>query len=676
MKYMFSALLLAGFLGLASARGADGARPNFVFIYADDQRYDAMSVVQREQGGQGRFPWFKTPNMDRLAAEGVRFRNAFATSSLCSPSRASFLTGQYNHLNGVANNHTPFPSNSVTYATVLRAAGYKTGYIGKWHMGQQSGQRPGFDFSASYIAHGRYIDCPFEFNGVSRPTKGWVDDVAADLAIDFLRTNVSGPFVLVVGFKSPHGPRMPPDRLKTAFAGDEARPAANANSRAPYVSKETPPASPHGEGLLDYFRCIAGEDQDLGRILDTLDELGLTDNTMVVYSSDNGYYLGDHGLSDKRSAYDESMRIPLLLRYPKLDVKGAVVDESVLNIDLAPTFIDFASLAVPSTMQGRSWRPLLTRRAGGAPAWRHSFFYEYFYERNFAIPTLFALRTDTAKLIKYKDHDEWTELFDLANDPYEMNNLISNRLMSDVRAELSAQFDLERKATGFTRPAYADPDTFGQAKPAKAGSLASGHPLDAWVLDYRFDKDQGNTVADASGQGNNGRAKNVPLVEGRDGKKARRFDGHGYIDVPKSASLNPAVPNWAIEATFCPDAETSNAVILAHGGTSFGYCLTLDQGEPVFTVVNQKHHTRVTAKGKIGAAWTTLRATISPADVTLAVDGNAPLRQPLRAALTREPKESLQIGDDLGTPVLGTNKPPPFKGLVESVRIYSGSAPE
>ncbi len=198
--------LLAVLTCTASIHAAD-RKPNFLFIYTDDQRWDAMSVVQREQGERARFPWLKTPNMDRLAAGGVRFRNAFVTMSLCAPSRAAFLTGRYNHLNGVTNNHTPFPEHSVTHASLLRADGYKTAYIGKWHMGNQKGQRPGFDYSASFIGHGRYMDCPVEINGVSTPTVGWIDDVSTDFAIEWMKKNSAQPFSMVVGFKSPHSPR-------------------------------------------------------------------------------------------------------------------------------------------------------------------------------------------------------------------------------------------------------------------------------------------------------------------------------------------------------------------------------------------------------------------------------------------------------------------------------------
>jgi arylsulfatase A-like enzyme len=690
MKKLLLTGLLVGLAVSPVARGAEPARPNFLFVYTDDQRYDALGVAQREEGEHARFPWFKTPNMDRLAAEGVRFRNAFATSSLCSPSRATFLTGRYNHLNGVVNNHTPFPTNSVTHATVLRAAGYKTGYVGKWHMSNQSGQRPGFDFSASFIAHGRYENCPFELNGVSQPTKGWVDDVTTDFAIDFLRTNRVGPFLLVVGFKSPHDPRTPPERLKNAFAGEVCRPAVNKDARPAYLTASGRPgvgeSADKSEGRLNYFRCIAGADENLGRLLAELDKLGLAENTMVIYASDNGYYLGDHGLGDKRSAYEESLRIPLLLRYPKLGVKGMVVDEPVLNIDLAPTLIQYAGLHAPPEMQGQSWRPLLERKSPGLlPGWRTSFFYEYFFERGFPVPTLFAVRTTTAKLIKYKEHADWTEVFDLVQDPYEMKNLNREPAAAKLRAALDVEYERQKQAVGFVLPDY-DTETNVPPVRGKGGASASnhpytsdlinsqpGHPFNAWVLDYRFDKDDGDKVIDASGKGNNGEARSLPIAEGHDGKKARRFAGAGCIDVPKTPSLNPSVPNWTVEVVF--KADQPDGILVAHGGATFGYCLALEGGKPVFTVVGQGEPTRVAAADKVTGAWTTVRADILPKALSLAVNGAPSVREPIKGGISKNPKNGLQIGDDLGSAVLGDHKPPAFRGLIESVRIYSGQAP-
>lgn len=458
-------LLLAGGL-LASALAARAAAPrppNFLFVYTDDQRWDALGVVQREQGEKGRFPWFQTPHMDRLAAEGVRFRNAFVVNSLCAPSRANFMTGRYSHHNGVVNNHTPFPETSVTHATVLRSAGYITAYIGKWHMGSQSGKRPTFDYSASFVGQGRYVDCPIEINGQSTPTKGWVDDVTTDYAIDFMRQHRDRPFSVTLGFKACHGPFDPPERARNRFPDAKARPVPNLGVRAIYRSDSNPAAGP-GSALvkegseiklnLGYFRCISAADDNLGRLLAALDELGLAEDTVVVFSSDNGYYHGEHGLGDKRSAYDESLRIPFLVRYPRQLPRNATRDEMILNLDLAPTFIDFAGAKVPAEMQGRSWKPLVT---GQPVRWRKSFLSEYFLEANYpTTPTVVAVRTATAKLIKYPGHDEWTELFDLGRDPYETRNLVRDPAARELLDRMSAEFDAQVKATGFHIPDYAD----------------------------------------------------------------------------------------------------------------------------------------------------------------------------------------------------------------------------
>ena len=234
---------------LCGHSAAADKRPNFLFIFADDQRYDAFSAVQAEQGEKARFPWFRTPHMDQLAREGVRFRNAFVVSSLCSPSRAVLLTGRYNHVNGVASNFRAFPVASETHATILRAAGYTTGYVGKWHMGSQR-ERPVFDFVASFIGHARYVDPVFILDGKDTPQTGWIDDLSTDHAIAFLKKqkDTANPWSLVVGFKSPHGPFEPPARARERFAGEQARNVPNLQSPAPYNGSQKKPEPASGEG--------------------------------------------------------------------------------------------------------------------------------------------------------------------------------------------------------------------------------------------------------------------------------------------------------------------------------------------------------------------------------------------------------------------------------------------
>ena len=452
-------------VAMSSSAVCAAERPNFVFMFADDQRYDAMSVVQKEQGETGRFPWFRTPNMDRLAAEGVRFRNAFVVNALCSPSRACFLTGKYSHANGIYNNRTPLDARIATHASILSAAGYSTGYAGKWHMGQQP-DRPGFDWFASFTGQGAYSNANFLVNGRPERAPAWTDDRTAGYAIDFLEKGRAKdkPFLLVVGFKAPHGPFTPPQRLANAFADESARSVPNLGLPPGFNTdlgkkKDVPEKAPVN---LNYFRCIAGVDDNVGKILGALDRLQLSENTVVVYSSDNGFYLGEHTLADKRSGYDESLRIPLIVRYPKAGLTGITRDDMVLNIDLAATFLDLAGVAVPQDMHGKSWKPLLAKEALKEP-FRSSFFYEYFREAGgkkaapvvggFNTPTMTGVRTTTHKLLKYRDHPEWAELFDLAADPYETKNLFNDPKHVEVRAKLEKEYDRIAKEVGYTIPA-------------------------------------------------------------------------------------------------------------------------------------------------------------------------------------------------------------------------------
>jgi len=452
------------------ARAADQTRPNFVFMFADDQRYDALGVVQREQGEKGRFPWFKTPNLDRLAAEGVRFRNAFVVNSLCSPSRACYLSGQYSHRNGIWNNKTPLDVGLTTYATLLKQHGYSTGYVGKWHMGPDQKVRPGFDWFASFTGQGLYFNAAFLVNGKVERADAWTDDRSGDYAVRFLESDrdKGKPFLLVVGFKAPHGPFTPPRRLEGAFAGERARtvpslalwPGFN-RDLTQGKARPNPGAEPVAVNL-NYFRCIAGVDENVGKILDALDRLGLSGNTVVVYGSDNGFYLQEHGLGDKRSAYEESLRIPLLVRDPRSGAKGVARDELALNLDLAPTLLDLAGVDIPSSMQGKSWRPLLSAASSSQPL-RRSFFFEYFRESGgqnatanaggYNTPTLTGVRTLTHKLIRYRDHPEWTELYDLSADPYETRNLVDDAQHGEQRRQLEAEHDRLAAEVGYRIPA-------------------------------------------------------------------------------------------------------------------------------------------------------------------------------------------------------------------------------
>ncbi|MEM9410812.1 MAG: sulfatase-like hydrolase/transferase [Planctomycetota bacterium] len=420
-------------------------RPNFIFIITDDQRWDALGVVQQEQADEALFPWFKSPNMDRIAREGARFRNAFVVHSLCSPSRASFLSGRPSHQHRVLHNQHPMPLDIPTWATGLRDAGYETAYFGKWHMGQQA-KRPGFSRVVSYLGQGKYNNCHFYKDGQKIETTGWVDDVTTDFAVRYLEAEHDKPFGMVIGYKSPHEPRLPPDRHEETYSKVELK--------IPTSLEVIPPFRPPGYkplpwksriyDRLNYFRCLSAVDDGIGKILDVLDRRKLTENTVLVFVGDNGYYLGEHASHDKRTAYEESIRIPFLIRYPKLIKPGTLIDDIVLNIDLAPTFLELANLPTPKLV-GKSLLPVL--KDPGTFEDR-VMLYENYQDPEFSKVTfdIFALRTETHKLVTYPGHPQWTEAFDLQSDPLELSNIVDQPEFEEQRKLLVDQLKNQLEA--------------------------------------------------------------------------------------------------------------------------------------------------------------------------------------------------------------------------------------
>jgi len=661
-------------LFLLSRSIASDTRPNFLFIYTDDQRHDALGCVQKEliQSGKqssARFPWIESPNLDRLASQGLRFRNAFVVTALCAPSRAAFLTGCYGHINGVIDNHTPFPIESLTHASLMRQAGYKTAYIGKWHMGSQSGKRPGFDFSASFIGQGVYFDCPVEVDGVKTATQGWVDDVSTEYALDFMRSNKNQPFSIVLGYKTCHGPFTPPPRTEGDYPNALARTVPNLSTPAIYKDDQSikPIDAESVATNLGMFRGLKAIDQNVGKLLAELDRLGLSENTVVVYSSDNGYYLGEHGLGDKRSAYEESMRVPMLVRYPKQIPAGLTNDEIVLNIDLAPTFLELAGIAIPQHMQGKSWRNLWSSQNTELP-WRDDFFYSYFREGRFATPTVTALRTDSMKLIKYPGKEAWSELYDLANDPYETRNLYSDQAYDKQRAELERRYAERSKQIGYHVPEYADEK---RLKPQDMlPEEQTIKPANAWVLDYSFDEQQGATISDRSAFKNDGRVVGkLQKVDASIGSVAR-FDGKSYVEVPISKVLNPANSPMTIEVTFRASAD---GVILARGGQSLGFLIEIENGKPVFAYRGTEGLSRVVGSDAILDKWVNLKATFGKdQQLQVFIDDKQVGQSKAKGMIPRNPNDGLQIGADSGSPV-DKKSPANFHGEIQRVRIYQGT---
>lgn len=438
---------------IAFAQKGDQKQMNIIFILADDHRYDAMGFMNKIQG-------LKTAGMDRMAAEGIHLKNAFVSTALCSPSRASILTGQYAHTHTVVDNDAPLPKDLVFFPQYLKKKGYQTAFLGKWHMGNTGDQpQPGFDYWLSFQGQGTYYNSTFNINGksIKQPADGYVTDQLTDYAVNWLNSrNKTKPFFVYLSHKGVHAEFEPAKRHVGKYAATPIVCPPSMYLTATDSSKTfgivTPPQTTvnyrdipqwvrsqryswHGvdhmyDGAIpfdDFFRryleTLQAVDESVEKVLTWVREQGLENNTMVVYMGDNGFSFGEHGLIDKRHAYEESMRVPLLLWAPGMIKPETVIDKVIMNVDLAPTFLELAGIQKPAQMQGYSFAHLLK---GSANGWkREKVFYEYYWEAAFPqTPTTFAVRSDRYKYIYYNGVWDINELFDLEKDPYEMNNLI------------------------------------------------------------------------------------------------------------------------------------------------------------------------------------------------------------------------------------------------------------
>ena len=401
-------------------------------IVTDDQRYDAFSA----SGHGGILSFLKTPNMDRLAHEGVHFRNTFVTTSLCSPSRATIMSGKYAHTQGVWSLRGDLPPGCRIFPGLLREAGYDTGFIGKWHLGVESEKPdPAFNYWAGFRDQGAYFDPLLNVNGTPAPTKGYVTDILTDHAVEFLRRPRREPFCLYVGHKAPHGPCTPPKHLeslytdvnvplpKTYYENHRDKPSWYLNlHNHDYWHTELHPVERYQNYVKDYCRTLVSVDDSLGRLLKTLEETGAAENTAIFLLGDNGHFLGEHQFYSKMIMYEESIRIPLLVRYPKLVRAGTKRDEMILNADLAPTVLDLAGLAVPKDMEGRSAKPLLAGQK--VRDWRRSFLYEWSSLGGWGLPSLEGVRT--ADGWQYARYYDWEQLYDMNTDPLQVHNLAAD----------------------------------------------------------------------------------------------------------------------------------------------------------------------------------------------------------------------------------------------------------
>lgn len=436
---------------------------NVIFILVDDLRYDAAGALGH--------PFLKTPHIDRLVRSGVNFTNAFVTTSLCSPSRASILTGLYMHNHKVMDNNNPAPPGTIFFPQYLQQAGYATGFFGKWHMGGGSDDpRPGFDRWVSFRGQGHYV-APHErwrlnVDGKPVPQKGYITDELTDYALDWLAQQKGDrPFFAYVSHKAVHAEFRPADRHKDLYADVEIQePPTQANTPENYRGKpmwvKNQRNSWHGvdfpyhsglnikEYYRDYCRSINAVDDSVGRILNFLKERGLEENTVVMFMGDNGFLFGEHGLIDKRNAYEESMRVPLVAQGGGIFSGGTTVDRVVANIDIGPTILALAGLQTPQYMDGRSFLGLLTGDTRPED-WRQHLLYEYYWEWNFPhTPTMFAIRGQQYKFIQYHGIWDTDELYDLQNDPREQHNLIDDPQHQQTVRKMRELLHEELAATG------------------------------------------------------------------------------------------------------------------------------------------------------------------------------------------------------------------------------------
>jgi arylsulfatase A-like enzyme len=473
-----SALALA-----ATSCSRSRSRPNILFVMTDDHAVPHLGCYGNTI--------VRTPNLDRIASEGVRFADSFVTNSLCAPGRATVLTGAYSHVHGIRGNSEArnavesIDPNITTYPQLLQKAGYRTAIVGKWHL---SHDPVGFDYSCVLPGQGLYFDPDFIENGKRRKIPGYATDVTTDLALNWLKQPSNKPFCLVYQHKSPHRPFKPATRHARLYEKIDIPhpPTYNDDYSSRKVAREAQdmrfdvslegdyPEMPKGMSaadkknwifqrfVKDYYGAITGVDENLGRVLNFLDDRKLTDDTVIIYTSDNGFFVGDHGWYDKRFMYEPSLRVPLMIRAPGAKA-ASVPGHMAMNIDIAPTILDYAGVEIPPTMQGRSLRPIIE---GNPPAgWRQSIYYSY-YENSWVLagkgkdamadPSFQfftphrigphrGVRTGSHKLIHYYAEGDYWELFDLQKDPNELMNLYGRADSIPITAELKQELERLRR---------------------------------------------------------------------------------------------------------------------------------------------------------------------------------------------------------------------------------------
>lgn len=452
-----SLLLLSG---TTMAGTTVNPHPNVVLIISDDHRYDWM----QHQGTA----FMETPNLDQLSREGWSFPNAFCVAGVCSPARAALFTGKYMHQ--AAAPDIVWQNNSFLYLhemfpQTLHRQGYRTGYIGKFHLGNEELPTPGFDLWASFPFVGEFFDQTIWVNGEPVRTTGFTDDMITELSVQTLKdwAGADQPFLLVVGLKAPHIPFVYPERMNQRYEDvvfpepetfnldySESKPALSQN----LINAKTWPhaIARYGsfqEWVRSYTRLATTIDESVGQIMQAVERSGIADNTIFIYTSDHGYSLGEFSLCEKHYAYEQVMRVPLIVRFPDQQNPGNPPSDMVTHMDIAPTLMDYCGGRVPADMEGKSWRPLIEAGKSGSKPFREEVFFDFWHNARDILPPQQAVRTERYKYIRY-EYQPYEELYDLVNDPIEKYNLIDDKHYQGIKKDMSRRLDRWKKRTGWS----------------------------------------------------------------------------------------------------------------------------------------------------------------------------------------------------------------------------------
>ena len=669
---LFLILLSVGLVFSNACGATPAAKPNILFIMSDDHAAHALSAYGSRLN--------QTPNLDRIARNGMLFTRCFVNNSICTPSRAAILTGKYSHKNGVTV-FNRFDGAQPHLAKYLQQAGYQTAMVGKWHLFSDP---TGFEYWNVLPGQGLYNDPVMIEMGKTNKLKGYVSDLIADISIEWLKKrDPSKPFCLMSQPKAPHREWTPPAKYTNLFADIDlplpatfdddyrgrSRALPEATMRMEHLSQtDLKQLLPPGLSLVqkkqwryqhyikDYLRCVASMDENVGRILDYLEQSDLATNTIVIYTSDQGFFLGDHGWFDKRFMYEESLRMPLLISWPGHIKPRTTNDAMVMNVDFAPTLLEAAGVAMPKDMQGRSFLPALEGRK--LRNWRTSMYYRYYhYPGDHQVQPHYGVRTERHKLIYFNKLDEW-EFYDLEKDPRELKNVYAEHAYAGTVKKLKSELARLRKELD-------DRDQFAEELSNEA--VFREVPLEL-VLRPDLSDVRDGVVTDASGKGSEGKLSGGEVVMGRKGK-ALRLDGQGSLAV--GTKVDPSGKPFTVGAWCRP--ESADGVLIAQGGESHGFALYLKDGLPQFAVRSRGALSVVTGKEKLAPGeWAHLTGALNArGEIHLRVNGKD-VGMAKSGAIAAKPADGLSVGDDTGSKVGAYGAGTAWHGLLEDVRLYWG----